>query len=193
MANTKKASAPSTKSVTTVKAASQVAGPKKTVLSPAQLASAANKGKQTAAKATVSASSSKSVKTAKKKAPVPAQTVAVVKELTDKLTAKASAAAKASASKAGSKKPLATKPVNPAKAEKTKKPKLVRDSFTMPELEYATLGEVKKLCLKNGVEVKKSQLLRIGLVLLKSLDMKQLKSHITALPELKAGRPKLDK
>src|SRR4051812_28675260 len=31
--------------------------------------------------------------------------------------------------------------------EKTKKAKLVRDSFTMPEAEYAVLGEVKKACL----------------------------------------------
>lgn len=80
-----------------------------------------------------------------------------------------------------------------AKVEKIKKPKLVRDSFTMPEAEYAVLGDVKKACLAAGVEVKKSQLLRIGLELLKKTEMAQLKAMIAALPALKAGRPKLAK
>jgi len=40
--------------------------------------------------------------------------------------------------------------------DKVKKAKLVRDSFTMPEAEYAVLGQVKRACLKAGVEVKKA-------------------------------------
>jgi hypothetical protein len=73
---------------------------------------------------------------------------------------------------------------------KVKKPKLVRDSFTMPELEYAILGEVKKACLAAGIEVKKSQLLRIGVTLLNKLDLASLNKQIAALTPLKAGRPK---
>lgn len=80
---------------------------------------------------------------------------------------------------------------NPVVAEgKVKKPKLVRDSFTMPEEEYAVLGQVKKNCLKAGIEVKKSQLLRIGLALLNKADSASLKKMIAELPPLKAGRPK---
>lgn len=75
--------------------------------------------------------------------------------------------------------------------EKVKKPKLVRDSFTMPEAEYAVLGEVKKACIAAGIEVKKSQLLRVGLVLLKKTPISALKSLVEELPPLKAGRPKL--
>jgi hypothetical protein len=71
-----------------------------------------------------------------------------------------------------------------------KKPKLVRDSFTMPEAEYAILGDVKKACLAAGIEVKKSQLLRIGVALLNKLEPASLKKQIAALTPLKAGRPK---
>jgi cell wall-associated NlpC family hydrolase len=77
--------------------------------------------------------------------------------------------------------------------DKIKKTKLVRDSFTMPEAEYAVLGDVKKACIAAGIEVKKSQLLRVGLVLLKKTDIASLKSLIEGLAPLKAGRPKTEK
>jgi hypothetical protein len=77
--------------------------------------------------------------------------------------------------------------------EKPKKTKLVRDSFTMPEPEYAVLGEMKKVCLKAGIEVKKSELLRVGVALVRTLDIAQLKKILADLPALKAGRPKKSK
>jgi hypothetical protein len=77
--------------------------------------------------------------------------------------------------------------------EKVKKSKLVRDSFTMPEAEYQGLGEVKKACLKDGFEVKKSELLRIGVALIRKMDSAALKGMLASLPPLKAGRPKKDK
>lgn len=77
--------------------------------------------------------------------------------------------------------------------EKLKKIKLVRDSFTMPEPEYAVLGDVKKACLKAGIEVKKSELLRVGVALIRQLDTAQLKEILAHLPTLKAGRPKKTK
>lgn len=86
----------------------------------------------------------------------------------------------------------ATKPMAESK-EKPKKPKLVRDSFTMPEAEYAVLGEVKKACLKAGIEVKKSELLRVGVALIRQLDTVKLKEILAGLPALKAGRPKKSK
>lgn len=81
----------------------------------------------------------------------------------------------------------------PAVKEKSRKPKLVRDSFTMPEEEYAVLSEVKKACLKAGVEVKKSELLRVGVALIRQLDTAKLKEILAGLPVLKAGRPKKSK
>ena len=89
----------------------------------------------------------------------------------------------------------------PAKAARTKpapaqvaaaapaRPRLVRDSFTMPEQEYAVLATVKQACLKAGVEVKKSELLRVGVALLGRLDVADLRAVLASLPQLKTGRP----
>ncbi|MBB3213147.1 hypothetical protein FHW67_002436 [Herbaspirillum sp. Sphag1AN] len=89
----------------------------------------------------------------------------------------------------------AAKAVAPLKAEKKtelklKKVKQVRDSFTMPETEYAVLSQVKKNCLKVGFEIKKSDLLRIGVSLIKKLETGQLKTLLAGLTPLKVGRPK---
>ncbi|MEB0136911.1 hypothetical protein QN362_16365 [Actimicrobium sp. CCC2.4] len=77
--------------------------------------------------------------------------------------------------------------------EKVKKAKLVRDSFTMPEVEYAVLSDVKKNCLKAGFEVKKSELLRIGVALIRDLDLAALKLAAATLSPLKPGRPRKEK
>lgn len=121
---------------------------------------------------------------------VPAQKVAaptVKKTVTAKPVARVAAAIAPSTRKTSAAKPL------PQVEEKSKKPKLVRDSFTMPEAEYAVLGQVKKACLKAGIDVKKSQLLRIGLVLLNNTDIPNLRKQINDLSPLKAGRPKKEK
>jgi hypothetical protein len=70
------------------------------------------------------------------------------------------------------------------------KPRLVRDSFTMPEREYAVLAEVKQACLKAGFEIKKSELLRIGVALISQIDLATLQSVLSSLPQLKTGRPR---
>lgn len=77
--------------------------------------------------------------------------------------------------------------------EKTKKPKLIRDSFTMPEVEYQVLADVKKMCIKAGFEIKKSELLRIGVALIQKMDAATLKEALASLQPLKAGRPKTEK
>lgn len=133
------------------------------------------------------------------KALAPVKKPAAVKPATVKPAApvKAKPAVKTATAKAPAK-TAAPAPVKNGKAvevlkEKIKKPKLVRDSFTMPEAEYAVLGQVKKACIAAGIEVKKSQLLRIGLVLLSQAEVGTLKKMIAALAPLKAGRPKKEK
>ncbi len=144
----------------------------------------------TAAKAVVS-------KAAVVKAPAKAVKTAVAKPVAKpalpatKIATKPAPKAKASTAKKKAAIPKAAIVVPVVAKEKIKKPKLVRDSFTMPELEYAVLGEVKKACIAAGIEVKKSQLLRVGLVLLKGTPVSSLKSLIEGLQTLKAGRPKL--
>lgn len=87
--------------------------------------------------------------------------------------------------------PISTAPAAAeASKERARKPKLVRDSFTMPEQEYAVLGQVKKACIKAGFEIKKSELLRIGVALISQMDLATLQNVLSGLPQLKTGRPK---
>jgi hypothetical protein len=97
--------------------------------------------------------------------------------------ARKAARAAAAPAKATRAKPAATPVAAPAR------PRLVRDSFTMPEEEYAVLATVKQACLKAGFEVKKSELLRVGVALLGRLDVGDLRAVLASLPQLKTGRP----
>jgi hypothetical protein len=88
----------------------------------------------------------------------------------------------------------ATKPgVKAAPQQAAKKPKhkikVVRDSFTMPQNEYAKIAEIKGICANAKMHVKKSEVLRAGLVLLAKLDPVQLKRALASLEKIKTGRP----
>lgn len=72
---------------------------------------------------------------------------------------------------------------------KVKKPKLVRDSFTIPEAEYIQLAVLKQRCLDAGLAVKKSELLRAGLQALVSMPDECLVKQFDSLEKLKTGRP----
>ena len=77
----------------------------------------------------------------------------------------------------------------PAKQEKQKKVKMVRDSFNMPESDYAKIAELKKKCLAAGVHVKKSELLRLGLTHLSKLSKSALLQSVKQVEKIKTGRP----
>ncbi|TXI28631.1 MAG: hypothetical protein E6Q60_06895 [Nitrosomonas oligotropha] len=76
------------------------------------------------------------------------------------------------------------------KKEKPRKVKMIRDSFTMPENEYNLLGELKKKCLETGVHVKKSELIRAGLINLSRLNKSLLLKAVERVEVIKTGRPK---
>ena len=78
----------------------------------------------------------------------------------------------------------------PAKVEKPKKPKLVRDSFTIPKTEYAAIDALKQRATKIGKAPKKSELLRAGLMLMTQLSDEALNKALAAVPPIKTGRPK---
>jgi hypothetical protein len=120
---------------------------------------------------------------AAKKTAAPAKTARAKASPTPAQVAKKAAQAIAAPAKTTRAKPAAVE--TPAAA----RPHLVRDSFTMPEQEYAVLGAVKQACLKAGFEVKKSELLRIGVALLGQIDTKSLRAVLDSLPQLKTGRP----
>ncbi|MBB1635217.1 hypothetical protein [Cupriavidus sp. UME77] len=98
-------------------------------------------------------------------------------------------AAKAEAVKTVAAAPKAEKAEKVEKAQKLAKAKVVRDSFTMPEWDYAKLAELKRRCLNGGAHVKKSELLRAGLKMLESLPERQLLAVVAQVETVKTGRP----
>ena len=70
-----------------------------------------------------------------------------------------------------------------------KKPKLVRDSFTIPKTEFAAIDTLKNRAIALGTSVKKSELLRAGLMVLQGLNDIAYKAALSAVPTLKTGRP----
>jgi hypothetical protein len=72
---------------------------------------------------------------------------------------------------------------------KIKKPKLVRDSFTMPKPEYAVIDELKQRAAKLGHPVKKSELLRAAIKVLAALPDAGFIAAMAAVPPIKTGRP----
>lgn len=92
-------------------------------------------------------------------------------------------------------KPAAVSPAKHGKKHKKEKKaagksKVIRDSFTMPEADYVKLAELKQVCQKAGLHVKKSELLRAGLLALSKMSMAQLERAIVQLVPIKTGRPK---
>lgn len=125
------------------------------------------------------------VKTAVK-TPVKAAVKAAVKtplKAVKKVAAKAPVKASA--------KPLVKPVAQPkvAKPVKLKKPKLVRDSFTIPKAEYTVLGDLKQRATKLASAVKKTELIRAGIKALAAMSDAAFQAALKAVPTIKTGRP----
>ena len=160
---------------TTTSTPATEAAPTKVAATPAPAVAAKAPARKTAAKPAVS-------KAATPKAPVAAKAPAAKR-----------AAAKTPAAKPAVAKTAVAKPVA-AKAEaKPKKPKLVRDSFTIPRDEYVAIDTLKERSVALGRPAKKSELLRAGLMALQAMSPNALRAALEAVPTIKTGRPKTDK
>jgi hypothetical protein len=137
-------------------------------------ASAARKPVAKRAPATAKAATPASRKTAAR--PVAKTSPAVKKSAPAKKAAHEPAPFVAEVKKAG----------KPAKAKKVK---LVRDSFTMPEPEYALIALLKKRCLNAGVAAKKSEILRAAVANLAKLSDASVLAAVRRLEVIKTGRP----
>lgn len=71
----------------------------------------------------------------------------------------------------------------------SKEPKPVRDSFTMPQHEYAKIAEIKERCLRLGLHAKKSEILRAGLLVLSSMTDLRLEQTLGRVEKIRTGRP----
>ena len=78
------------------------------------------------------------------------------------------------------------------KADKAKKPKLVRDSFTIPKTEFAVLQTLKQRAAGNGATAKKSEILRAGIKALAGMNDAAFAAALGAVPLIKTGRPAKD-
>ena len=108
---------------------------------------------------------------------------------TPKVAAKPVAKRSVSSAKVVAKPLIQTKEEKPAKV---KKPKLVRDSFTIPKAEYTVLDELKQRAGKLESSVKKSELLRAGVKALAAMSDVAFLAALKAVPAIKTGRPKRD-
>ena len=87
--------------------------------------------------------------------------------------------------------PVAAPVDTPVKAARAVKDKFVKVAFSLPESEAGLLDALKKTHQGNGVAIKKSQLLRAGLLALADLDsehMAKLLAHLPTAPV--AGKKK---
>jgi len=139
------------------------------------------------------ATPAKSVKATAAATKTPAKTAAAVKP-PKKLAAKPAAVPKKKAPSAKQVTPKQPKAPTPAATRdvKAKKPKLVRDSFTIPKDEYAVIETLKQRSAALAQPVKKSELLRAGLKVLAAMSDAALRSAVQAVPSIKTGRPKAD-
>lgn len=111
-----------------------------------------------------------------------------------KASARTAPAAKATkpATSAGAKpakdKPAA-KPAKEVKADRSKKPKLLRDSFTIPKTEYAVIELLKQRAARLGRPAKKSEVLRAGVKALEAMSDTAFLACVSGVPAIKTGRP----
>lgn len=84
-------------------------------------------------------------------------------------------------------KPVLRTPIE--KPIKTKKIKLVRDSFTIPKPEYLFLDNLKLRATDLKHPVKKGELIRAGIKALAAMSDQLFLAALKAVPMLKTGRP----
>ena len=75
------------------------------------------------------------------------------------------------------------------KLVKAKKPKLVRDSFTIPKNEYTVLDDLKQRAGKLANHAKKSEFIRAGIKALAAMSDAAFLQALKAVPAIKTGRP----
>jgi len=68
--------------------------------------------------------------------------------------------------------------------------KLVRDSFTIPAREYEAIDALKQRYLEHGINMKKSEILRAGLLALSAMDAEELTAVAERVERIKPGRPR---
>ena len=82
----------------------------------------------------------------------------------------------------------AQRPPRHSKRPVQKKIRVVRDTFSFPEFDYALLARLQQRCLDSGHNASKSELIRAGLNALAQMKEPQLLKVVRAVEKLKPGR-----
>jgi len=157
--------------------------------STAKVAPAKAPAPATAAKKRVSATSAAPARQPAAKRPVAAKKAAPGRTAAAKTIAKPQSAAPAAASAKPAAATTVAATVADSKPAKDKKPKMVRDSVTIPKAEYVVLEAMKQRAAQLKVTVKKTELIRAGMKHLATLPDAVFLAAIAAVPSLKTGRP----
>jgi hypothetical protein len=177
VASTAVAATPAAAVKTPTKRVVRSAAPKVAAATPAVVSTTAKPAAKPAVKAAVKAVA----KTAPKAVTLPvAQTPA---KAVVKTAVKTTAKAEPKVAKVAAVKPKSDKLL------KDKKAKLVRDSFTIPKLEYLLLDQLKQRSGTLGTAVKKSELIRAGIKALAAMADAGFLAAVKAVPTIKTGRP----
>lgn len=83
----------------------------------------------------------------------------------------------------------ATASARPSQARSVQIERVIRDSFTMPSQDYEKIAQLKTRCLKIGVSVTKSEVLRAGLHALENMSEEAFRKVLQSIEKVKSGRP----
>ena len=72
------------------------------------------------------------------------------------------------------------------------KMKTMYDTFSMPESDHAAIQKLRLRCMKLGIDINKSELMRCGLKALEKMKDVELKTITHNLQKIRAGRPPRD-
>ena len=72
---------------------------------------------------------------------------------------------------------------------KPRSEKVIRDTFTMPPIDYKRIAEIQGESLQAAIHVNKSEVVRAGLIVLQNLSEKKRHEILRTVEKLKPGRP----
>ncbi|MBV9675187.1 MAG: hypothetical protein JO185_02555 [Acidobacteriaceae bacterium] len=73
--------------------------------------------------------------------------------------------------------------------ERPERERVVRDSFTLPAMDYQRIARIQERALKAGFHANKSEIMRAGLLLLDEFSDNELTSALSRVEKIKTGRP----
>lgn len=84
---------------------------------------------------------------------------------------------------------LTAKLISPSSDSSAENPKLIRDTFSMPDSDYQLIAEILERSPAMTARSTKSEIIRAGLKVLHTMDDEHLSEVLNQVQRLKTGRP----